>query len=109
MDPKQIEEIMEIIKEFFPENTSIAISDTNEYLYYQPSKKVDLKIKPGDPIKEGSAAHKALSYGQKISSYIEPDVFGVAYYGMSIPLIGGRRNKRSYYCYLPAKTISILN
>lgn len=65
MDPKQIEEIMEIIKEFFPENTSIAISDTNEYLYYQPSKKVDLKIKPGDPIKEGSAAHKALSYGQK--------------------------------------------
>ena len=41
VDPKQIEEIMEVIKEFFPENTSIAISDTNEYLYYQPSKKVD--------------------------------------------------------------------
>ena len=68
VDPKQIEEIMEVIKEFFPENTSIAISDTNEYLYYQPSKKVDLKIKPGDPIKEGSAAYKALTYGQKITN-----------------------------------------
>lgn len=65
VDPKQIEEIMEVIKEFFPENTSIAISDTSEYIYYQASKKVDLKIKPGDPIKEGSAAHKALTYGQK--------------------------------------------
>ena len=33
VEPKQIEEIMEVIKEFFPENTSIAISDTNEYIY----------------------------------------------------------------------------
>ena len=53
VDPKQIEEIMEVIKEFFPENTSIAISDTNEYLYYQPSKKVDLKIKPGETTEDG--------------------------------------------------------
>ena len=87
VDPKQIEEIMVVIKEFFPENTSIAISNNDEYVYYQPSKKIDLKIKPGDPIKEGSAAFKALSYGQKISTYIESDVFGVPYYGMSIPLM----------------------
>ena len=61
VDPKQIEEIMDVIKEFFPENTSIAISNNDEYVYYQPSKKIDLKIKPGDPVKEGSAAFKALS------------------------------------------------
>ena len=65
MDPKEIEEIMDVIKEFFPDNTSIVISDTKKYLYYQPSKKIDLKIKPGDPIKEGSAAYKASAYGKK--------------------------------------------
>ncbi len=103
MDPKQIEEIMEVIKEFFPENTSIAISDTNEYIYYQPSKKVDLKIKPGDPIKEGSAAYKALTYGQKISTYIESDVFGVPYYGMSIPLIDEGEIKGAITAIFPQK------
>lgn len=77
LDPKQIEEIMDVIKEFFPENTSIAISNSDEYVYYQPSKKVDLKIKPGDPVKEGSAAHKAMSYGQKINSYILSQMFSV--------------------------------
>ena len=103
VDPKQIEEIMDVIKEFFPENTSIAISDTNEYLYYQPSKKIDLKIKPGDPVKEGSAAHKALAYGQKINSYIESDVFGVPYYGMSIPLIEEGETKGAITAIFPQK------
>ena len=103
VEPKQIEEIMEVIKEFFPENTSIAISDTNEYIYYQPSKKVDLKIKPGDPIKEGSAAYKALTYGQKINSYIESDVFGVPYYGMSIPLIEEGETKGAITAIFPQK------
>ena len=103
VDPKQIEEIMEVIKEFFPENTSIAISDTNEYIYYQPSKKVDFKIKPGDPIKEGSAAYKALTYGQKINSYIESDVFGVPYYGMSIPLIEEGETKGAITAIFPQK------
>lgn len=103
MDAKEIEEIMDVIKEFFPENTSIAISDTKEYIYYQPSKKVDLKIKPGDPIKEGSAAYKAIQYGKKINSYIESDVFGVPYYGMSIPLINEGEIKGAVTAIFPQK------
>jgi len=103
VDPKEIEEIMDVIKEFFPENTSIAISNTKEYIYYQPSKKVDLKIKPGDPIKEGSAAYKAVQYGKKINSYVESDVFGVPYYGMSIPLIEEGEPKGAVTAIFPQK------
>ena len=103
MDPKEIEEIMNVIKEFFPENTSIAISDTKEYIYYQPSKLVDLKIKPGDPIKEGSAAYKAIQYGKKINNFIESDVFGVPYYGMSIPLITEGEIKGAVTAIFPQK------
>lgn len=40
MDPRSIEELIEVIKEFFPDNTSIVVSDTKEYLYYQPSKRL---------------------------------------------------------------------
>lgn len=103
MDPKEIEEIMDVIKEFFPENTSIAISDTKEYIYYQPSKHVDLKIKPGDPIKEGSAAYKAIQCGKKINTYIESHVFGVPYYGMSIPLITEGEIKGAVTAIFPQK------
>lgn len=77
---------MNVIHEFFPENASIAISNTSEYVFYQPSKKIDLKIVPGDLIKEGTATQKALLYGQKVNEYIDSDVFGVSYYAMSIPI-----------------------
>ncbi|MBW9235470.1 hypothetical protein JQK62_25405, partial [Leptospira santarosai] len=73
MDTKTINEIMQVIQEFFPEQASIAISNTREYVYYQPSKRIDLKILPGDPIKEGTATHKALVYGQKVNEFIDPD------------------------------------
>ena len=86
MDTTSIKGIMNVIHEFFPENASIAISNTSEYVFYQPSKKIDLKIVPGDLIKEGTATQKALLYGQKVNEYIDSDVFGVSYYAMSIPI-----------------------
>ena len=87
LDTNSIQEIMKVIHEFFPEHASIAISNTNEYVYYQASKKIDLKIQPGDPIKEGTATYKALTYGQKVNEFIDSDILGVSYYGMSIPII----------------------
>lgn len=78
---------MNVIHEFFPEQASIVISNTKEYVYYQPSKKIDLKIMPGDLIKEGTVTHKALLQGQKVSEFMSSEIFGVSYYAMSIPLI----------------------
>ena len=37
-----------------------AVSNKEEYIYYRPSKRIDLKIKPGDVVKEGTIAYKAL-------------------------------------------------
>ncbi len=87
MDTTSIQEIMNVIHEFFPEQASIVISNTKEYVYYQPSKKIDLKIMPGDLIKEGTVTHKALLQGQKVSEFMSSEIFGVSYYAMSIPLI----------------------
>lgn len=87
MDTKAINEIMNVIHEFFPEHASIAISNTKEYVYYLPSNKINLKIQPGDLIKEGTATHKALLYGQKVNEFIDSEIFGIPYYGMSIPIM----------------------
>jgi hypothetical protein len=78
-------EMLDVIGELFSDEISIAVSDLEQYVYYRPSVRVDLKIKPGDPLKEGTLAHKALSSGQKVSDFINRNVLGVPYHGMAVP------------------------
>ncbi len=77
--------LLDVIGEVFSDEISIAVSNTNEYMYYRPSKRIDLKIKEGDPIKEGTMAYKAMQMEQKVSEFINRDVFGVPYHGMAMP------------------------
>ncbi|MEZ7172355.1 LytTR family DNA-binding domain-containing protein [Sporosarcina sp. OR05] len=80
-----LDSLLNVVGELFADEISIVVSNTKEYMYYRPSKRIDLKIKPGDPVKEGTIAHKALSEGQKVSEFIHRDVFGVPYHGMAVP------------------------
>ncbi|NSL50844.1 LytTR family DNA-binding domain-containing protein [Calidifontibacillus erzurumensis] len=77
--------LIDVIAELFSDETSIAVSNTEKYIYYRPSKRINLKIKPGDPIKEGTITFKALQDGHKVSEFISRDVLGVPYYGMAVP------------------------
>lgn len=77
--------LLNVIGELLMDETSIAISNDKEFIYYQPSKRIDLKIKPGDPVKEGTITHKALMQQQKVSEFISRDVYGVPYRGMAVP------------------------
>jgi hypothetical protein len=79
--------IFDVIGELFSDEASIAVSNTEAYIYYRPSKRIDLKIKKGDPVKEGTITYKALTDKQKVSEFIDRDLFGVPYYGMAVPLI----------------------
>jgi len=81
----QEHEMLDVIGELFSDEISIAVSDENQYVYYRSSARVDLKIKAGDAVKEGTLAHKALTSGQKVSEFIDRSVLGVAYHGMAIP------------------------
>lgn len=77
--------LLNAIGELFSNETSIAVSTENEYIYYRPSKRIDLKIKPGDPVKKGTITQKSLVSQQKVSEFINRDVFGVPYHGMAVP------------------------
>ncbi|WP_163527490.1 LytTR family DNA-binding domain-containing protein [Halobacillus ihumii] len=77
--------LLDVIGELFSDEISIAVANTEEYIYYRPSKRIDLKICTGDPVKEGTIAHKALLTEQKVSEFINRDVFGVPYHGMAVP------------------------
>ena len=77
--------LLDVIGELFSDEISIAVSDKEKYIYYRPSKRIDLKITPGDPVKGGTLAYKAMQSKQKLSEFIDREMFGVPYHGMAVP------------------------
>ncbi|MBP1931629.1 LytTR family DNA-binding domain-containing protein [Ammoniphilus resinae] len=80
----------------FPIDASIAIADSSQFIYYEPSQSIDLKIKPGDFLKEGTATLKAVQARQKVTQIVDRDLYGIPYYGLSIPIIS---NEAILYCF----------
>jgi DNA-binding LytR/AlgR family response regulator len=87
MERLTVVSLLDVIGELFSDEVSIAVSNTNEYIYYRPSKRIDLKISPGDLVTEGTIAHKALITKQKVSEFNNRNVFGVPYHGMAVPFL----------------------
>ncbi|WP_050613945.1 LytTR family DNA-binding domain-containing protein [Bacillus testis] len=85
MESLDFESFLEVLSELFSHEVSLAISDTEHYLYFRPSRRIDLKLKAGDPVKAGTITHQALNSGKKVSDVINRDVLGVPYKGQAIP------------------------
>lgn len=96
--------LLDVISELFSEEISIAVSNTTKYIYYRSSKRIDLKIKPGDFLKEGTIAYKAIHTKQKTSEFINRDVFGIPYHGMAVPFFHEGKLEGSVTAIFPALT-----
>lgn len=97
MNDLSIGSLLDVMGELFSDEISIAITNTEEYIYYRPSKRIDLKIEPGNPLKEGTLAYKAIAQNQKVSEFINRNLFGVPYHGMAVPY---ERNGKLAGCVL---------
>jgi hypothetical protein len=104
MESITVVSLLDVISELFSEEVSIAVSNTKEYIYYRPSKRIDLKIRPSDPLKEGTIAYKAIHTGQKISEFIDRDLFGVPYQGMAVPFFHDGKLEGCVTAIFPALT-----
>ncbi|MFJ8527436.1 LytTR family DNA-binding domain-containing protein [Bacillus sp. NPDC094106] len=96
--------LLDVVGELFSDEISIAVSNTKEYIYYRPSKRIDLKISVGDPIKEGTIAHKAIVTQQKASEFIDRNVFGIPYHGMAVPFLNNGKLEGCVTAIYPALT-----
>lgn len=104
MEKFSADSLLGVIGELFSDEISIAVSNTKEYIYYRPSKRIDLKIRTGDQIKKGTIADKALISGQKVSEFINRDVFGVPYHGMAVPFFNEGQLEGCVTAIYPALT-----
>lgn len=103
MDPLTVSGLMEVMKQFLPSNTSVAVSNHEKFIYYQPSRLVDLHIRAGDPVKEGSVTQLALFEKHPVSTYIDSDVYGIPYYAMSVPIFDNHKLTGAVTTIYPAK------
>ena len=68
---------------------NIAVSDTERIVAASPGKTVDLNLKKGEILKDGSVALEAI-YGKKtIIRQVPREVYGVPYMGRAMPLFDG--------------------
>ncbi|BCJ85955.1 LytTR family DNA-binding domain-containing protein [Effusibacillus dendaii] len=89
MDLTSIQTIVEAIRDPIPQEASIAIADQSRFIFYQPSKSIDLRIKPGDEIQEGTLTRLALRKRVRLSKFVDSSPFGIDYYATSTPITNG--------------------
>lgn len=65
---------------------TVSVADTERYILNVPTQKLNLNIKPGDPIKTGSIADIVLREGTRQIQRIPKEVFGVPFVGVGVPL-----------------------
>lgn len=65
---------------------SVAVADTESFVYYKPSLDIDLKIKPGDSLRNETVTYQAIREGKRVKEFRGENVFGVAYYAVSQPV-----------------------
>lgn len=94
--------LLNVIGELFSDETSLAVANEQEYIYYRPSKRIDLKIKAGDPVKEGTITYRALKERRKVSEFIDRDVLGIPYHGIAVPYFQGEELKGCVTAISPA-------
>ena len=87
MDQFTVKSVLNIISEFVPKDASIAVADSKKFYLLSTKQTNRPKIKPGDLISEDTATYKALSGRKKIAVQVESNVFGVPYYGVSVPIM----------------------
>ena len=71
-------------------DTAIAITDLHEYLYYEPGKKLNHRVKAGDIVKEGTLASRAMRVGQQQIAVMDSSLFGFPYIGVATPVFQPR-------------------
>ena len=88
------ESILRMLAETAPYITRLTTADTGvsvilhkHYLAYVPAKTLDLKIKPGEPMK-GQVSERCIASGERIVQLVtrENSVFGIPYLACAVPV-----------------------
>lgn len=72
--------------DLYPWDSTFAIADREKILCYYPGKKIDLKIKTGDRLKEGEPLQKAIHLHIKVKGKVDKSLYGIEFWACCIPI-----------------------
>jgi len=78
---------MPAVAKIFNDNIGIAVTSREQYLLYQPSRTLDLKIPSGTPIKPGTAVARAMEEKRRMIVRGDKNTFGLPYIAMAYPIV----------------------
>jgi two-component system LytT family response regulator len=87
MELQTLSKVVQMISNGLQNDAAIAIADRRQFIYYQPGKSIDLPIRPGDALREGTVSLQAVQAKEDVSTLVDPNVFGVPYFAMGHPVI----------------------
>ena len=96
--------VLPYLSDFFDNEASIAITDTEKYLKDQPCPSLSLNTAVGAPIPSGGAAYKALRDGHTVINVVPKEVYGTAFKSYAIPIKNRYGNLEG--CVMVAKSLS---
>lgn len=82
----EVVQVVEYLSRIASKEMTVSVADTEKYLVSIPAYNLDLKIKPGDPIKPGSVADFTLHEGKRQVRRIPKEIFGVPFIGVGVPI-----------------------
>lgn len=86
---QRVIDLVPMLYDFFDEDISIAVGDTEKYLYNTGVGKMDIKCELGTAIPQKGAAMRALTTGQFASGNIPAAVYGFPFRSYAVPIRDG--------------------
>ncbi|MBE4909067.1 methyl-accepting chemotaxis protein [Bacillus luteolus] len=79
-----------IIHSMLPD-IAIGVTNTEEWLVYYPSKKIDIGARPGMKINPEEPLTDCIRFNRKIEVEVPAEFFGISFTGLAAPIVIGRK------------------
>jgi type III secretion system FlhB-like substrate exporter len=78
--------VLPLLNELLPGDVGVSLTDREQYLLYKPGKRLDLKVAPGSPVKEGSTVWKTMTEKRRVVMKVDKALFGQPCIAAAIPV-----------------------
>ncbi len=96
--------VLPYLSDLFDNEASIAITDTEKYLSNQACSAIPINSTPGEPLRSGGTAYKAMQEGHTIINEVPKEVYGTAFKNYVVPI--KNRYGKLEGCVMVAKSLS---
>ncbi|QDI90992.1 LytTR family transcriptional regulator [Salicibibacter halophilus] len=84
MSTINIQQLTRFMKDWTPDEASIAVANSDKYLDYYAGTH-DIRLYPEQPVPFGSISHEVARKKRRVESLVDQSVFGLSYYGIGYP------------------------